>query len=53
VFYDEGDEQLTNKERMLKELHSRRTEEELYALLDEALLKLRNENGSGKQGISS
>jgi len=48
MFYEEGEEQLTHKERMLKELHSRRTEKELYALLDEALLKLRNENGSDR-----
>jgi len=43
MFYDEEDEGLTHKERTLKELHSRRTEEELYALLEEALDKLHSE----------
>lgn len=48
MFYEEGEEQLTHKERMLKELHSRRTNEDLYLALDEAILKLRNENGSDR-----
>ena len=42
MFYDEEDEGLTHKERTLKELHARRTEDELYVLLNEALDKLRN-----------
>lgn len=42
--FDEGDG-LTHKERMLKELHLRRTEDELYALLDNALVRMREEDG--------
>jgi len=43
--YDDelDDENIPYKERVLKELHSRRTEEELYALLEEALEKLHSE----------
>jgi hypothetical protein len=38
MFYDdEVDEGLTHQQRMLKELHLRRSEDELYALLDETL----------------
>lgn len=42
MFYEEDEEYLTHKERMLKELHKRRTPEQLQALLDEALQKLYN-----------
>lgn len=40
--FDEEDEDsdLTHKERMLKELHSRRTDEELNVILAEALDRL-------------
>jgi len=43
MFYEEDEyETLTHKERQLKELHARRTEDELYVLLNEALDKLHN-----------
>lgn len=38
--FDEEDEGLTHKERMLKELHLRRTDEELEKLLEEAVARL-------------
>jgi hypothetical protein len=37
LYEDELDEGLSHQQRMLKELHLRRSEDELYALLDEAL----------------
>lgn len=43
MFYEEDeDAHLTHKERMLKELHSRRTENELNVILVEALDRLHN-----------
>jgi hypothetical protein len=42
--FDEEDEDshLTHKERMMKELHSRRTDEELNIILVESLARLHN-----------
>lgn len=40
MFYEEDEEYLPHKERMLKELYKRRTPEQLQELLDEALQKL-------------